>query len=230
MTISLKVIDAAIASFSTDANALNNRAHDINVMILRHMAPKACGEDFQGTGDCTRVPVMIMAMPASWRRTSEIEWWTKNTPVRVKFNNGQVSDFGFDPKYKKLSETFKGEELEAERLKFWNVENALNEPFYTLAEKNHEKENKAFDLAATIKMIEGVRSKIEKNIEEGNATPSEVDELNEVKASLTRLVGLATLAKARIAVANNDDKPESSATPEVNEVADAMLTAASKAA
>jgi len=233
--ITLKAIDAAIASFATDAQAINNRAHDINMMILRHMAPKGCGEDFMGNGDCTRVPAMVMAMPASFRRTCEIDWWEKNTPVRVKFDGNKVTDFGFALKYLELKNKFKGDELEAERLKWWNVENAANEPFYTLAETTKEQAAKPFDLEAVIKLLNAIGAKIEKN--KGEISDDQAQGIAEVKAGVDRLVGLATLAKAKAAVEatkklespSNVEPIKSNDVPD-GTIANAMAKAAAQAA
>lgn len=167
--ITFKTIDGEIAQFSTDANALNERAHRINVMILKHLAPTFCGDDYQGSGDMSRVPNMVMAMPASWRRTEEIRWWQENTPCRVKYANGTIQSFGFDRRYVALAKKHKDnpEALEAARKEWWNVEQALNVPFYAMAETNPEQDVSDLTLEEALKLVHALGKRIAKKAEDG---------------------------------------------------------------
>ena len=171
--ITFKQIDGEIAKFTTDADELNARAHRINVMILKHLAPTFCGDDFQGSGDMSRVPAMVMAMPASWRRTEEIRWWETHTPCRVKYSQGKVVSFGFDRRYVALAKKHKDdkEALEAARKKWWDVETAMNLPFYMMAEDNAEQETKELDLEALLKLVHALGKRIEKKANEGDVDP-----------------------------------------------------------
>lgn len=172
----LKQIDGAIAKFATSAAALNDQCHAVAMMIFLHAAPKAVGPDCEGTGDCTRAVKLTRAMPASFRRTMMIDWFAKNTPIRMK-----LSDSGdkcqYDPKYAKLSPE--------EKLKCWNLENANSEPFHILADKTPEV--KLFDLAAMIKFVESIGKRIDKEIEKG-AVPA--NDIETARALQTKLLGV----------------------------------------
>ena len=170
--ITFKQIDGEIAKFTTDADALNARAHAINIMILKHLAPTFCGDDFQGSGDMSRVPAMVMAMPASWRRTEEIRWWETNTPCRIKYTQGKIVQFGFDKRYIALAKKHKDdkEALEAARKEWWDVETALNLPFYMMAEDNAEQETKELSLDDLLKLVHGLGKRIEKKANEGDVS------------------------------------------------------------
>jgi hypothetical protein len=171
--ITFKQIDGEIAKFTTDADELNARAHRINVMILKHLAPTFCGDDFQGSGDMSRVPNMVMAMPASWRRTEEIRWWEVHTPCRIKYSQGKVVAFGFDKRYIALAKKHKDdpEALEAARKEWWDVETALNLPFYMMAEDNAEEPATSMDLEALLKLVHQLGKRIAKKTEEGAVDP-----------------------------------------------------------
>lgn len=171
--ITFKQIDGEIAKFTTDADELNARAHRINVLILKHLAPAFCGDDCQGSGDMSRVPAMVMAMPASWRRTEEIRWWETHTPCRIKYSKGKVVQFGFDKRYIALAKKFKDdkEALEAERKKWWDFETAINLPFYMMAEDNSEEATEELDLDALLKLVHSLGKRIKKKATEGDVDP-----------------------------------------------------------
>lgn len=160
----LKNIDKAIARFATSAAAVNVMAHSVAMMIFRHAAPEAVGADCAGTGDCTRAVKLVRAMPASFRRTMMIEWFKKNTPIRVK-----LSDSGdkceYDPAYKKLTAE--------EKVGAWNLENANIEPFYDIAEKTAE-EKPEITFEALVKMVEGLAKRITTAVTENKVAAHDV--------------------------------------------------------
>lgn len=134
----LKAIDKAIASFTTNAGKLNRQCHTIAMGIMHHAF---------ATGDCTRALALAKAMPASMRRTMLIAWFVKYSPITVKL--GDEEKVGLN----------KGKNA----AKF-DLEGADGEPFYELAEKQPEEKN--FDLATLIKMVEGLTKRIEGKLEE----------------------------------------------------------------
>lgn len=194
--ITFKMIDGEIAQFSTDANTLNERAHYINVLILKQLAPTFCGDDFQGSGDMSRVPRMVMAMPASWRRTEEIRWWQENTPCRVKYSNGNVQSFGFDRRYIALAKKHKNdpEALEAARKLWWNPEQALSVPFFAMAEKNSEQDVSELTIDEVLKMVHALGKRIGKKAEEDGVNDN--DEAT-VLALAESLANMKAPAKAK---------------------------------
>lgn len=200
--ITFKQIDGEIAKFTTDADALNARAHMINIMILKHLAPTFCGDDFQGSGDMSRVPAMVMAMPASWRRTTEIAWWQENTPCRIKYTNGKVVQFGFDKRYIALAKKHKDdpEALEAARKEWWDVERALNLPFYMMAEDNPEQEVKELSLEDLLKLVHSLGKRIEKKTEEGEVST------DDAATALAMAEKLKTFKQKRVKAADEAEK------------------------
>lgn len=199
--ITLKQIDSAIQSFSTDAAAMNIRAHDILVMILLHGAPKDSHDDAEGNGvDIDRVKAMALAMPKSWRRLCMVQWWHTFTPIRIKITKDEIKA-GFDAKYEKLKEITDKAERAAARLEWWDVAGAMAKPFFEIAEEEAETEPKKFDLEALMKLLQGQIKKIEKN---EDPTSLEFEAMANVKTGLAVMIGQLTVAKARVEVANAD--------------------------
>jgi len=181
----LKQIDGAIAKFATSAAALNVQCHEVAMMIFRHAAPKEVGEDCEGTGDCTRAVKLVRAMPASFRRTMMIDWFSKNSPIRIKLSdNGDKCQY--DPKYSKMTAE--------EKLACWNLENANTEPFYELAEKTPEE--KPFDLAAMLKFVESLGKRVEKQIEKGAVPAADIATAWALQAKLAALKVVPVKPKA----------------------------------
>jgi hypothetical protein len=187
----LKQIDGEIAKFATSAAALNVQCHAVAMMIYLHAAPKDVGPDCEGTGDCTRAVKLVRAMPASFRRTMMIDWFAKNSPIRIK-----LSDTGdkcqYDPKYSKLTAE--------EKLACWNLENANTEPFYDLADKTPEE--KIFNLAAMIKFVESIGKRVEKSIEKGEIP---ADDMATALALQTKLQALKVVP-VKVKADNNDEE------------------------
>jgi hypothetical protein len=190
MTTSLKNIDKAIARFATSAAAVNTMAHEVAMMIVMHAAPVSVGGT--GSGDCTRAVKLVRAMPASFRRTNMIDWFTKNTPIRVKLSDGG-DRCEYDPAYKKLSDE--------EKALRWNIENANVEPWYEISENTPEE--KPFDFAAMLKFVEGLSKRVEKNIDQGKVPEQD---LSTAKALVEKL------AKVRVTrVSANDQQQDAAA-------------------
>lgn len=134
----LKAIDRAIASFTTNAGKLNRQCHQIAMGIMHHAF---------ATGDCTRALTLVKAMPASMRRTMLIAWFAKHSPITVKL--GDDERVGLN----------KGKNANP-----FDLEGADDEPFYALAEATPEE--KQFDLATLIKMVEGLTKRIDAKLAE----------------------------------------------------------------
>ena len=172
----LKQIDSAIAKFATSAAALNEQCHTVAMMIFRHAAPKAVGPDCEGTGDCTRAVKLVRAMPASFRRTMMVEWFAKNTPIRIKL--GDSGDkCQYDPKYARLTAD--------DKLAYWNLERANSERFCELADKTPEV--KIFNFAAMMKFVEGIGKRIEKEVEKGTIPADDMETAMALQVKLQAL-------------------------------------------
>jgi hypothetical protein len=176
MTITLKAIDTRIGDVKRLGTEYNQFIHETAMMIIRHAAPKEINEDCQGSGDCTRAVKLVRAMPASMRRTTLIAWFAKYTPIRIKLSdNGDKCEF--DPKYKKLAK--------ADKLEFWDVIGAAEEPFYDVAEATPEE--KTYDFLALMKMVERLSKQIEKKIEDGAVPEADVESAKAIARAVSGL-------------------------------------------
>jgi hypothetical protein len=222
MAITLKQIDAELATFTTNRDILRDHAHTIAMMIFRHAAPKAVSEDCDGSGDCTRAVKLVRQMPTSWAEQM-VKWLVEFTPIRVKLNSRGDDRCEYDPEYKKLSGN--------DKLAWWKYEEANSTPFYDFA-KEREVELRGFDYY--MKTLLAMPSRIEKDIKEGKVADAE---LENVKA-IARAVAAFKVERVKAEVSNDDGKaPGGTITDEVKDepkadtaIAIAMAEAAKKAA
>lgn len=164
MSITLKQIDTRISDVRRLGVEFNQFIHETGMMIIRHAAPKEVNEDCQGSGDCTRAVKLVRAMPASMRRTMLIAWFVAYTPIRIKLSdNGDKCEF--DRKYKKLSKE--------DKIKAWDVETAAETSFADMSEKVPEE--KSYDFAALLKMVERLGGQITKKIKEGKVPEQDIE-------------------------------------------------------
>lgn len=190
MAITLKQIDTQIAQVKTLGREYNALIHETGMMIVRHAAPKEIDVDCQGSGDCTRAVKLVRAMPASMRRTTLIAWFKEFTPIRIKLSdNGDKCEF--DPKYKKLSKE--------DKLSWWRVEDAAETPFYDIAEQVPEE--KSYDFAALLKMVERLGSQIQKKVDEGKV------KADDVPSALALITAVSGLKVERVKPVANNENP-----------------------
>lgn len=194
--ITLKQIDDAIGTFTTNRKALQNLAHDIGMMILRHAAPKEVNDDCVGSGDCTRALKLMEQMPKSWAAQMD-NWFRQYSPIIVVVKNKKC---GFDPDYKKLSAK--------DKLDKWDLEGAAQNPFFELDEP--EVTGKILDFNALLKLIEQQANRIKKNAEEGKIREEDIP------SALAMADKLAKIKFTRVKVekpAANDSAPKPKAKP-----------------
>jgi hypothetical protein len=190
MSITLKQIDTRIGDVRRLGVEFNQFIHETGLMIIRHAAPKAVSEDCQGSGDCTRAVKLVRAMPASMRRTMLIAWFQAYTPIRIKLSdNGDKCEF--DPKYKKLSSE--------EKVKQWDIETAAETSFADMSEQVPEE--KSYDFAALLKMVERLGGQITKKIEEGKVPEADI----EAAKALARAVSSVKVERVAPTASNNDE-------------------------
>lgn len=158
--MSLKKIDSNLVRITTSGDKLNALIHATAMMIMVHATK---------SGDCTRALALVNAMPASMRRTTLVQWFTKYSPIRVVFQNDAVG---------MLSKDDKGYTA-------FNLAKADSNPFFKIAESNPEPSLLDFD--KLVKMIVGIGARIEKNIEEGKVKP---DDIASAKAMAERVAAL----------------------------------------
>lgn len=171
--MSLKNIDKAIASFTTNRNKLRDQAHTIAMMIFRHAAPAEL-PDCVGSGDCTRALNLVKAMPGSWA-LQMTEWFKSFTPIRVVEKNGKV---GFDPEYRKLKTV-------EEKLKWWNLEAANATPFHEVVEE--QRPDKVYDFKALVAMVERLGKQIEKKIADGAVPEQDIESAKAIARTVSGL-------------------------------------------
>lgn len=156
----LKNIDQNIKRITTNAKKLNELIHSTAIMVIQHAKEH---------GDCTRALALVKAMPASMRRTMLVLWFETYTPIRVKLNDDKVGI---------LKET-------AKNYVAWDIDGATATPFYELAEQNAEE--KVYDYAALVAMVERLSKQIEKKIEAGAVPDADVEKAQALARSVAGL-------------------------------------------
>ena len=156
----LKNIDSNIKRITTNAKKLNELIHSTAIMVIQHAKEH---------GDCTRALALVKAMPASMRRTMLVLWFETYTPIRVKLNDDKVGI---------LKET-------AKNYVAWDIDGATATPFYELAEQNAEE--KVYDYAALVAMVERLSKQIEKKIEAGAVPDADVEKAQALARSVAGL-------------------------------------------
>lgn len=188
-TITNKIIDGRIATFSTNRDALRNEAQEIAMLIFYHAAPKAVSADCNGHGDVSRAIKLVKAMPTSWGEQMKT-WFEKYTPIRMKVSSARCE---LDPAYKALSVK--------DKPSAWLIEEALATPFW---EASVERPVKEYDFPALLKMIEQTGSRIQKKIEAGEV---KADDVASAWAIVTAISGLK-VERVKVEAAANDTNTE----------------------
>lgn len=176
--MSLKKIDGNIRRITTNGNKLNVLIHETALLIMAHA---------EEHGDCSRAKTLAFAMPASMRRTMLVEWFHTYSPIRIVLKNDKVG---------LLKDTAKGYVP-------FDLKAADATPFYEMAEQNPEE--KEYDFAALMKMVERLSKTIEKKIEDGKVP---ADDIESAKAIARAVSGLKV---ERVAPPANEDAIEAQA-------------------
>lgn len=169
--ISVGAIDKRIARIGKLGAELNDYIHATAVMIVTHAAGK-------GNGDVTRVDMLMAAMPNSFRKTAMRAWLSKHTPIVLEGGKGE-------PYKARLSDTYKEMKDADKRAAAWKLADADAEPFYAIADKVPEE--KDYDLAALIKMVQTLGKRIEGKIAEGKVVANDVEKANDLIRKLANV-------------------------------------------
>jgi hypothetical protein len=169
MSNNLKKIDANIAQVRSMGTAFNALIHDTAVLIMKHA---------EEHGDCSRAQQLVMAMPASMRRTSLIAWFTDYSPIVTK------NDEAWNARMHK-PETALGKPNPMYRP--FNVEAAENDPFWKHAERNQESNAKRLEFSDIVKMVEQLGQRIEKQIEDGVVVDEDLEAAKNVALTIQGL-------------------------------------------
>lgn len=204
--MTLKNIDAKIATFATAAANVNALCHEIGMDVLRWAAPKDRGGE--GHGDCTRAQKLVMAMPASFRRSMLIAWFKAFSPILVKD----------DPKWaSKMHKPFLTDGKTPNSLFVdFDLDGAEATPFWVMAENTPEK---SYDLETLLKMVASLSKQIAKKAADGKVPPADIDAANSLSIAL---------AGIKITMPS-DVKSEDKADTDMTDIATAMQQAAEAA-
>lgn len=143
MATNLKAIHSKIALVRSSGAKLNELIHETALMILEHA---------QKHGDCTPAFQLVLAMPASMRRSMLIQWFATFSPIRIK------TDFSGVGMLKPTSKGYTDFDIEA----------ASVTPFYVMAEGTPENAPKMLDFMAILNLVKKAVERIESEADEGH--------------------------------------------------------------
>lgn len=172
----LKKINSNIKRIRLNGDKLNGLIHETGMLILTHV---------QEHRNATPAQQLVMAMPASMRRSMLIAWFEKYSPVVVK------DSADFNGKVKK--------ESSADYTPF-DLIGAAEEPFWKIAEQTPEK---SYSFEKLLELAQRMGKTIKKKIEDGKV-PAE-----DVTSAMVLATTLEALNVERVkAPANEDGAPE----------------------
>jgi len=169
MKTSLKVIDKRIARVGKLGAELNDYIHETALMIVTHAATV-------GAGDVSRVSLLMAAMPNSLRKTALKTWLGLYTPVVLDGGKGG------EPYSARLSANYKELKDDAKKAAAWKLDDAAANPFYAIADAVPEE--KEYDLAALIKMIQSFGKRITAKVEAGKVAANDVEAAKALAATV----------------------------------------------
>jgi len=197
--MSLKIIQKNIKTIVTTGNKLNMLIHTTAVLVLEHAKEH---------GDCSTAKDLLNAMPASMRRTMLKLWFESYSPIRFQMKDGVAIKVGM------LKEAAKG-------FTPFNVDDARETPFFTLAEQNPE--GKVLDFDQIMNLVKGLAKRIDKQIEEDKVKPEDVASARAASNAiaglrLVRVDGAAVEPLAKVGDAEYDAAVDRMNDPAVDEV------------
>ena len=161
--MSLKIIDRNIRTITGNISKLNDLIHSTAVLILSHA---------RDHGDCTRALVLVKAMPASMRRKMLIDWFERNSPIRLNLVNDKVGML----------------KAEAKGYTAFDVDAAMAVPFYVEQTKTDDGEGKAFDWDKNIVgSVGNLAKRFEKLLAGGNVPEADRASVEAAVATLKAL-------------------------------------------
>lgn len=187
MKTDLKTIDANIALVRTNGEKFNQLIHETAMMVMNHAKEH---------GDCSRAQHLVMAMPASMRRTSLIAWFTDYSPIVVK------NDENWNARMQK-PETATGKPNPL--FHPFNLEAAENDPWWKHAERTREAGFVPLKFEDMVKQVEQFASRIIKQIDDGKVADEDLESAKALARTLEDLHFTKVKQKAENATANDDD-------------------------
>lgn len=171
--LTFKQIQARIAASAKNRKAADEYDHVTAVAILVHAQGK-------GKGDTSLVAALMNALPASTRRTAMRSWFAKYSPVVIE--GGKKAG---EPFTARLSETYKEMKDIDAKVAAWKVAEGEANPWHKIADK--EPEEKEYNLAALIKMVQALGKRIEGKIDEGKVPANDKDNAKILIAKLAEI-------------------------------------------
>lgn len=160
----LKVINKNIATIGKMGTKFNELVQETAVGIIIHC---------QATGDCTAALRLVQVLPKSARRGLLINFFAAYSPIGMNVGTGKVGLHRPDAKCYKP----------------YNVDAARLNPWYNSAEANDE-DLPDTTLEQTNKMIFGLASRLQKQLDEGRVAANDRDAVVEQIAQL-KVIGRA---------------------------------------
>jgi hypothetical protein len=185
--MSLKKIDANLVTIRKNGDEINRLIHDTAVMILVHAKEH---------GDCSRAQMLVMAMPASFRRTSLIAWFTEYSPIVTK----NADDWNARMQ-KPETATGKPNPL----FKPFNIEAAKNDPWYEHANRNREANSKPLTFEELVQQVQNFSNRIIRQIDENKVADEDLESAKALARTLEDLHFTKVKKDAESANTNDDD-------------------------
>lgn len=185
--MSLKQIDKQIKQITTNSQKLNDLIHETAVLILEHAKEH---------GDCSRAQVLVMALPASMRRTMLIAWFSEFSPIVTKNSNDWNAQM-----HKEQTALGKDNPL----FRPFNIEAAKELPFWKMAEAQREQDREPLTFSDIVKMVERLGKQIEKRIEDGEVADDDVESAKEIARAVEGLQFHRVKVEAERQTANDAD-------------------------
>lgn len=173
--ITLKAIDAKLATFRTSRTALQDLGHVIAMMIFDHAF---------ATDDATRALALAKEMPKSWE-PQLTAWFKAFTPVLVIKSRDEV---GLHPKFKTERKAEGGvgaDKSPVAYAKWWKRDEAMATPFHLFAEPEAEKP--LLDFAALVAMVTRLSKTIASKVEKGEVKAEDIPSANAIAATIAGL-------------------------------------------
>ncbi len=170
--MSLKKIDARIATSARNRGKADAYDHETLCMILAHAVGK-------GAGDVSRSAMLLNALPASMRRTTIKTWLATYSPIVIE--GGKAGE----PFTARLSDTYKAIKDDDKRAAAWKLDEGRENPFYAIADKVPEE--KDYDLAALVKMVQALGGRIKKLADDGKVPANDKGKALDLVRNLTNI-------------------------------------------
>jgi len=155
-------IKSNITRITTNAVKLNGLIHETAMLIMKHAKEH---------GDCSQAQDLVMAMPASMRRTMLIQWFSLYSPIVTK------NDATFKSKLR-LSDN--------NLFVDFNLEGAEATPFWQIANETPESKPMTYDEA--VAFVARLAKRFDKELKENHVKAGDKTKTEKLAKALASLV------------------------------------------